>query len=262
MRTDVISTDVFTFAELSPAAQERAVEILREKLGGVWWDQHDNDSVAAAMLYSLASALGTPAHGNHSEDDFPGIDGVRLDGWSLDRGQCIAVSGHLDRGNAPGLPWVNGISHVTLTGRRSDYTLVWVEDDDEPVCTCDETRPPVRSVAQWRTRRPDVVRRAVLLMVAAAAEANAGAQHPDLRFGNILKPQETAPPCTPTCPTRTSPRVTAEQRSDLEQAVRDAISTAWTAGRDEMEYRTGEEYARDYVAQNDREFTADGDIYD
>lgn len=61
------------------------------------------------------------------------------------------------------------------------------------------------------------------------------------------------------CPSLGPSPVTADQRDALEDAVRDALSAAWTAGEREAEYRTGEERAR-AVATN-YQFTEDGELY-
>lgn len=66
---------------------------------------------------------------------FPGIDRVTVHEWDLDRGQVLALSGWLDRDNAPGLPWVEGIESVQLTPIRRGGTEVDVVTS-EPECTC------------------------------------------------------------------------------------------------------------------------------
>lgn len=200
-----VTTRVYRFAELTDAAKERAIESIREKLGGAWWDSGDNDDVRAVMVYTLAEKLRTPGWDTFGVGDFPGVDGVQVDGWDIERHQALAVTGTLTRETAPALPWVDGIDHVALKGHRSDSTTVELVESD-PDCTCS----------------PD----------------------------HYLQPHD------PGCPTLADNPATAEQRATLEQAVRDALSAAWSDGEKEAEYKTGEEWARQVA--DTHEFTADG----
>jgi hypothetical protein len=61
------------------------------------------------------------------------------------------------------------------------------------------------------------------------------------------------------CPSLGPPPVTADQRDALEDAVRDGLCAAWTAGEREAESRTGEERAR--AVATDYQFTEDGELY-
>jgi hypothetical protein len=127
-----ITPDAFTvykLEELEPGAREKAIEGIAEKLGGAWWDQNDIDDISDVMRYTLASKFGTPDHGRWGEADFPGIPGVELGGWDLERGSYIGLRGTLTRENAPALPWVDRIVEVTLSEGR-DYTSISVEYDD------------------------------------------------------------------------------------------------------------------------------------
>jgi hypothetical protein len=124
--------NVYTLDELEPDARQRAIETIAEKLGGDWWDQHDIDNVNEAIAYALATALGTPGRENWGEADFPGIDGVKLGGWNLDRGSYLTLRGTLTRENAPALPWADGIIEVNLTnGYGRDETGIDVETDED-----------------------------------------------------------------------------------------------------------------------------------
>jgi len=129
--TITTSVTVYTLDELEPAAQERAVETVREKLGGDWWDSHNIEAVGEVMVYTFAEKIGTPGREEWGVADFPGIDGIKLDGWDLDRGQTILFSGTLTRENAPALPWLDGIVSVELNARR-DYVDVDVIESDDP----------------------------------------------------------------------------------------------------------------------------------
>lgn len=124
--------DVYHLDELEPEARERAVEAIADKLASDWWDESDIDDISNVIVYALANEFGTPGHGEHGVADFPGIPGVGLDGWDLDRGSYVALRGTLTRENAPRLPWEDGIVEVTLTAGRG-YTWVDVEIDEDEV---------------------------------------------------------------------------------------------------------------------------------
>lgn len=122
-----ITTTVYQFDELSEAAQEKAVEEIRERLSGAWWDQDDIDSVSEAMMYKLTRSL-------VGGDEADTVTGVKIEGWDLDRDQ-LDVSGELTRKNAPALAWVDGIEFVQLVHTRFAGTSI-TPVDVEPECTC------------------------------------------------------------------------------------------------------------------------------
>lgn len=131
MRVITTSVTVYTFDELSDDAKEKAIESVREFLARAW-DSSDTEQLAEAIVYTLAEKLGSPGWDTYGSGDFPGIDGVTMKGWDLDRGQSIDLDGAFTRDNAPALPWVDGIERVELNGRRLNVFLV----DTEPDCTC------------------------------------------------------------------------------------------------------------------------------
>lgn len=135
MHTITTSVTVCTFDELVPAAQDRAVQHVAEWKAARGWDSADLELIESAMVYTLADALKAPGWDTCGEGDFPGIDRVTVCEWDLDRGQVLALSGWLDRDNAPGLPWVDGIESVQLTAIRRGGTEVEVVTA-EPECTC------------------------------------------------------------------------------------------------------------------------------
>jgi hypothetical protein len=63
------------------------------------------------------------------------------------------------------------------------------------------------------------------------------------------------------CPTTSYTGASVEQRQALEAAIADAIHTAWTAGRDEMEYKGSADNARQWIEGNGAEFHDDGSLY-
>lgn len=135
MRTITTSVTVYTFDELAPPAQERALGHVQDREVSRSWDSADLELIESAMVYALAGALRAPGWDTCGELDFPGIDRVTVGEWDLDRAQFLALSGWLDRANAPALPWVNGIEAVQLTVIRRGGTEVEVVTTD-PDCTC------------------------------------------------------------------------------------------------------------------------------
>lgn len=129
MPTEHISYS-YKFDELSDEAKGWAIEAVAGKLGGDWWDSDDVENVSETILYKLAEILQSPGWDKFGPGDFPGIGGVKLQGWDVDRGGNIQVSGELSRTNAPGLPWSDAVGNVLL--ESSHYgTNVGVAEGDE-----------------------------------------------------------------------------------------------------------------------------------
>lgn len=192
-REIVTRVTVYKYGELSKAAQAKAVESAREKLSGPWWDSTDNEEISETIAYAFAQQLGTPGHATYGEADFPGIPGINLAGWDLERGESVEFKGKLTRENAPALPWVDGIVAVHLNdsphfGFRESAHVVW--DDVEP-------------------------------------------------YEDAQKAAD----------------------SDMGQAARDAMRAAWEAGRTQMDYKCGDEYAREWIEGNEPAFTEDGALH-
>ncbi len=181
------SVTVYTLDELSDSAKTQAVENVREKLGGEWWDESDNDDIRDVMMWTLAEQLGTPGHLDYGIGDYPGIPNISIAGWDLDRGQNFLVTGSFTRENAPKLPWVDGLEYIKSEAKSDHNYLTCVSD----TLTSDEVD---------------------------AAGANAV------------------------------------------QALRNALHAAWNAGREEMEYKSSKEYAREWIDANKAEFTENGDL--
>lgn len=200
---EIVTTTVTVckFSELTEAAQTRAVELIRQRLSD-GWDGADSIDIRDVMIATLAEKIGTPGVMDYGVADFPGIDGVTIDGWDLERHQSLAVSGILTRKNAPALPWTSDVDHVQLTGSRSDFTSVYIEGAELP-CSCP-------------------------------------GEHEQGCLAGLRQ-------------------VDGVHLTTMDQAVRDALSAAWSAGEKEGDYKTGEEYARQ-VAEDHR-FTEDGEIF-
>ena len=133
------SFTVYSLDELEPDARRKAIEGIAELLGGDWWDSSDIDDISDVIRYTLANKFGTPDHGKYGVGDFPGIDGVTLESWDLDRGSYVGLRGTLTRENAPALPWDDDIDSVSLTAGR-DYTSISVEFIDDAELTSDDAQ--------------------------------------------------------------------------------------------------------------------------
>ncbi len=63
------------------------------------------------------------------------------------------------------------------------------------------------------------------------------------------------------CPERSYVGLTDAEIENLAEAVTDAIHAAWIAGRQEAEYKSSAEYAREWIESNEMEFLEDGTAY-
>jgi hypothetical protein len=123
------SVTVYKYDELADAAKAKAVEQVQEMFVRTW-DSHDVERINETLVYAFAEKLRAPGWDTYSVSDYPGIDGIALLGWDLERGESVEFQGTLNRENAPALPWVDGIESVVL--RHPDYWRpVQVETDSE-----------------------------------------------------------------------------------------------------------------------------------
>lgn len=153
MQTITTTVTVYDFDELTDDAKTRAIEVIRQRLND-GWDSADNDDIRDVITATLAEKLGTPGVQDYGVSDFPGIDTVTIDGFSLDRSQILAVSGYLTRDNAPKLPWRDGISQVILrSGFQDRSTRVEVELQ-EVDCTCPEDADALEHVDSCPVPKP------------------------------------------------------------------------------------------------------------
>jgi hypothetical protein len=193
--------EVFTLDELDENAREKAIEAISDKLAGDWWDSHDINDINDVIRYTLADEFGTPGRDQYGVADFPGVPGVELDGWDLDRGPYLELRGTLTPENAPSLPWEDGIVEVTLTPGR-EYTSISVDIDEDEV--------DLMNLPDLGHNRADRVRHI---------------------------------------------------EGEMEQAIHNAMSAALKSGRDELEYKTGDENTVAVIEANEYEFEADGTPY-
>lgn len=110
---------VYTLDELDERARARAIDYVAEKR---WWDRFDNGQIGETLVAAFAQRLGSPGWDEYGVSDFPGIPGVELFEWSMDRSQELTFKGTLTRDNAPALPWADGIEEVALEP-RPDYGI-------------------------------------------------------------------------------------------------------------------------------------------
>lgn len=125
----------YTLDQLDEGTRATAVEKVRDMLSGSF-DRNDIDNVKAAMLYKFAEIVKCPGWDTKGEGDFELPDAfpsVQIDGFDLERGQSIEVSGTLSRDNAPALPWIVTIDNVQMSYR--DGTQIYVHSDT-PDCDC------------------------------------------------------------------------------------------------------------------------------
>jgi hypothetical protein len=134
---------VYQLDELEPDARRKAIEDMAERLAGEWWDQHDNADIRAVIVYTLAEQLRSPGWDKYGEGDFPGIDGIRVDAWDLDRGQSLGLTGVLNRENAPALPWADGVAQAELASASWSGTMIDVEWDEDALDPDQERDPTV-----------------------------------------------------------------------------------------------------------------------
>lgn len=224
----------YKFAELGEAAQAKAVEIIAEKLGGDWWDQNNTDTVGEAIRYEFAAKLGLPDAVEYGPGDFPGIPGITLDSWDVDRGS-IGFSGQLTRENAPALNWPTAVESVRLNDTRWNGTTVDIElrEGLEFDCTlCGQ--------------------KASLLIVDMDIVNHVGADGFDDSEADADHPPH---------PLEALPTVDQAAIDRFEQDVRDKMSAALTAGRVAAEYIESEESAREWIESNDPDFFPDGRLF-
>lgn len=223
----------YKFAELGEAAQAKAVEIIAEKLGGDWWDQNDTDTVGEAIRYEFAGQLGLPDAFKYGPGDFPGIPGITLDSWDVDRGS-IGFTGQLTRENAPAPAWPNEIESVRLDShwnRGTDVATELKEGIDFDCARCGQK-------ASVLVFDPSIMNH---VGPNGFDDPEADADHkPTLRAGTLIQPG---------------------QAERLTQDVRDAMSAALSAGRLAAEYIGSEESARDWIESNDPDFYLDGRLF-
>jgi hypothetical protein len=135
MRVETKQVTYYTLAELKehhPNGYERAMDALRSIL----WEDSQRESVSDDIAYEFARRVGEPTVDRYGEGDYPGVPGVGLKGWDLERGSYVAFAGTLEREHCPGLPWdeTGWLDVVRLTAGQhgTGIEVVSSEEDDVP----------------------------------------------------------------------------------------------------------------------------------
>lgn len=128
MRVETKTVTYYTLAELKehhPNGYERALDKLRTSL----WEDGQRESVSEDITYEFGQRVGDTTVERYGTGDYPGVDGVELKGWDLERGSYVAFAGTLTPENSPALPWHDWLEQVDLRAGRS-YTENNVVDSE------------------------------------------------------------------------------------------------------------------------------------
>ncbi len=229
----------YTYDELSDTAKAKAVEEVASRFAGQWWDENDNDDVRDVMRFAFGEKLKTPGWDIYGPGDFT-TDAFKVAGFQVGYAPFVAFEGTLNRENAPGLPWHDHAENITLSApHRTDATRVEVNRVDALpfVCTgCGQT--------------------------ASVSYGYDGTAYPvhERREGGLAYPDHDTDADHEAWLLEGLPSYTSAL-GELGEAVEKAVRAALEAGEKEYEYKTGEDYARDYIEHNDQEFNEDGSIF-
>ena len=130
MKQAQVSRTVYRFEELSPTAQDRALEVLREQA----WECLDSDMISEDIAFMFAiTANNKWDNGVLSTKELKDRFGVRLY-WSVSYSQSDdgQIEGYLDRDICPDLAWPNDVRAIRVqTNNRHGSTVVdvFVGDD-------------------------------------------------------------------------------------------------------------------------------------
>ena len=121
--------DVYTYDELPPDAQKRALELLCNEA----WESLDSDMVAEDLA-GYFDMLATGSDGTVlSRRELAGKHGVRIF-WSVAYSQSdhASIEGKLHRSDLPNLAWPEGVTYARVSSRNYGGSQVeCVETDDE-----------------------------------------------------------------------------------------------------------------------------------
>lgn len=172
MRIETRIIEWFTLAELKAREDRTAYDNARQALDTtLWQSEAHHESIAETIVYGFAGALHSPKWDTTGEGDFPGIDGVKLSGWSLESGAYVAYDGTLRPENAPRLPWHPWIENVTLSATRYGTSIFTHDSEEAPYVPFQvpETGPSaqVRELIEVRDKFVNAVRDALNESLAA-----------------------------------------------------------------------------------------------
>lgn len=125
-----VTRAVYRFEELSPTAQDRALEVLREQA----WECLDSDMISEDVAFMFAiTANNKWDNGVLSKKELKDRFGVRLY-WSVSYSQSDGgqIDGYLDRDICPDLAWPNDVRAIRASSNNfygSTVVDVFVGDD-------------------------------------------------------------------------------------------------------------------------------------
>lgn len=150
MREVTTTRRFYAFDELSEEAQEHALEEIRER--EYLWACEEPDHLAETILYSIADSFKAPGFDTYGSGDFPGIRGMELAEWDVDRRTC-SIEGTLTPETAPALPWPADCGYARFGRVEAEWTGnhrgLWLVDEDGaalyPEWMADEDREDVQA---------------------------------------------------------------------------------------------------------------------
>jgi hypothetical protein len=116
MKEALVTRPVFRFEELSPTAQDRALEVLREQA----WECLDSDMVSEDISFMFAMTANSKwDQGVLSVKELKDKFGVRIY-WSVSYSQSDGgqIEGYLDRDICPDLKWPNDVRAIRASSNN------------------------------------------------------------------------------------------------------------------------------------------------
>jgi hypothetical protein len=89
------------------------------------------------LIYTLAERLAAPGWDTFGEGDFPGIDGLEVTEWDVDR-HTIEVAGYLTPETAPALPWPPNVVRMNLRNPNTHGRSLAVETESSTFTVYDD----------------------------------------------------------------------------------------------------------------------------
>ena len=154
MRVETTTRELFALEELGETARQDAIEAMASRV----YEWTEASDLASTIVYAIADALKTPGWDTYGEGDFPGVRGLELWEWDVERLE-ITARGSLTRETAPALPW--GMFTVFHFGDRSSSDPRAGYDDEDGYWT---------EVGTW-TVKPEADREAFDILEQAIREA-------------------------------------------------------------------------------------------
>ncbi len=231
----------YKYDELTDEAKAKAVEEVANRFAGPWWDEHDNAAIREVLVYSFAEQLKTAGWDTYGPGDFPGIDSVSVVGFQVGYAPYVSFNGTLTRENAPGLPWHDHADTIELSGgQRDDTTRVHVAQVEALPFECTACGQSAD--------------------VTYAYDGTAYTAHVRREDG-LVYPDEETDADHDAWLLEGLPTYDNAALARLAEAVEEAVRAALTAGEKEYDYKTGAEYAKEWIEANEPDFNEDGTIF-